>query len=113
MRKQASVSLLEPIVSYLRYTTFPCWVFEIFAPVPSYRGLNVVILGLYSLITAFKRIGKIPNMEKLANTLLERFMGKNVLESIPPVITLSISFLNRGQENRSSCFIIHMRCSER
>ena len=79
MREQASVSLLEPIVSYLHCTTFPCWVFEIFAPVPSYRRLNVVILGLFSLISAFKRIGKIPNMEKLANTSLERFMRKKCL----------------------------------
>ena len=71
MRKQASDSLLEPTVSYLRYTTFACWVFEIFVPGPSYRRLNVVILGLLSPISAFKRIGKIPNMEKLANTSLE------------------------------------------
>ena len=43
---------------------------EIFAPVPSYRRLNVVISGLFSLILAYKRIGKTPNMEKLENTLL-------------------------------------------
>ena len=71
MREQASDGLLRPIVSYWSYTTFPCWVFEIFAPVPSYRCLNVVILQLFSLILDFNR-----NMEKLANTLLGRFMRK-------------------------------------
>ena len=76
MKEQASNGLLEPTVSYLRYTTFPYWIFEIFAPLSSYRCLNVVILGLFSLILAFKRIGKIPNMKKLANTSLEQFMEK-------------------------------------
>ena len=37
--------------------------------------------------------------------------GEDVLESVPPGITLSISFLNRGWENCSSCFSIYMRRS--
>ena len=70
MRGQASDGLMVPTVGYLLYTTFPCLVFEIFAPVLGYRRLSLVILGPISSISAFKRNDKIPNMEKLASTSL-------------------------------------------
>ena len=40
---QASDGFMVPTVSCLRYTTFPCRVFEIMTPVLSYRCLNLII----------------------------------------------------------------------
>ena len=70
MREQASDGLIVPTVGNLRKTTFPCWVFENFAPLLSYRCLSLVILAPISSISAFKRNDKLPNMERLASTSL-------------------------------------------